>query len=75
MKIEEKIKKAIPKSNLTKNETDALKQLSQRDDIIITKADKGGEVVIIDNNSITQISIRKYHMTQQNPIEIKWIIQ
>ena len=71
MKIEEKIKKAIPKSNLTKNETDALKQLSQRDDIIITKADKGGEVVIIDNNSITQISIRKYHMTQQNPIEIK----
>ena len=71
MKIEEKIKKAIPKSNLTKNETDALKQLSQRDDIIITKADKGGDVVIIDNNSITQISIRKYHMTQQNPIEIK----
>ena len=71
MKIEEKIKKAIPKSNLTKIETDALKQLSQRDDIIITKADKGGEVVIIDNNSITQISIRKYHMTQQNPIEIK----
>ena len=71
MKIEEKIKKAIPKSNLTKNETDALKQLSQRDDIIIPKADKGGEVVIIDNNSITQISIRKYHMTQQNPIEIK----
>ena len=71
MKIEEKIKKAIPKSNLTKNETDALKQLSQRDDIIITKAGKGGEVVIIDNNSITQISIRKYHMTQQNPIEIK----
>ena len=71
MKIEEKIKKAIPKSNLTKNETDALKQLSQRDDIIITKADKGGEVVIIDNNSLTQISIRKYHMTQQNPTEIK----
>ena len=48
MKIEEKIKKAIPKSNLTKNETYALKQLSQRDDIIITKADKGGEVAIID---------------------------
>ena len=38
MEIEEKIK----------NETDALHQLSQRDDTIITKADKGGAVVVIN---------------------------
>ena len=48
LKIEEKIKKAIPKSNLSKIEIDALQQLSQTDDIIITKADKGGAVVIND---------------------------
>ena len=48
MKIGEKVKKATPKSSLTKNERHALQQLSQRDDIIITKADKGGAVVIID---------------------------
>ena len=48
MKIEERVKKATPKNNLTKNQTDALQQLSQRDDIIITKEDKGGAVVIID---------------------------
>ena len=42
MEIKEKIKKGIPNSNLTKNETDILQQLSQRDDIIITKVDKGG---------------------------------
>ena len=48
LEIREKIKKAIPKSNLTKNETDALQQLSQRDDILITKVDKGGAVLIMD---------------------------
>ena len=47
MKIEEKVKKANPKSNLTKNETDPLQHLSQRDNIAITKGDMGG-VVIID---------------------------
>ena len=48
MEIEEKIKKAIPKSNLTKIEIDALQKLRQRDDIIITKADKGGTAAIIN---------------------------
>ena len=48
LQIEEKIKEAIPKSNLTKTEIDALQQLSQRNDIIIKKADKGGVVVITD---------------------------
>ena len=63
MKIEEKIKKAIPKSNLTKNETYALKQLSQRDDIIITKADKGGEVVIIDVDDYIREANRQFNNT------------
>ena len=43
-----KVKKTTPKSNLTKNETDALQQLSQRDDIVLTKADKRGAIVIIN---------------------------
>ena len=62
LEIEENIKKAIPKSNLTKNETDALQQLSQRDDIIITKADKGGAVVIIDVDGY----IREAHQQLNN---------
>ena len=46
--IEEKVKDATLQNNLTKNETDTLKQLSQRDDILITNANKGGVAVIID---------------------------
>ena len=48
LEIEEKVKKATPKSNSSKNGTDSLQQLSQRDDIIIIKADEGGAVVIIN---------------------------
>ena len=33
---------------LNASKTDALHHLSQRDDIIITKADKGGAVIIIN---------------------------
>ena len=40
--------KPIPKDNLAKSERKALENLQQRDDIIITKADKGGAVVIMD---------------------------
>ena len=35
-------------SNLTKGELKALEELKSRDDIVITKADKGGTVVIMD---------------------------
>ena len=35
-------------NNLTKGERKALKELTDRNDIIITKADNGGAVVIID---------------------------
>ena len=40
--------KQIPLKNLSKQEEDALQNLCKRDDIIITKADKGGAVVIVD---------------------------
>ena len=46
--LEIKVEKATIKSNLIKNETDARQQLSQRNDIMVTKADKGGAVVTID---------------------------
>ena len=45
---EEQIKKKLPKNNLTKSEIEALKELSIRDDTIITKADKGEVIVIIN---------------------------
>ena len=38
--------KPIPNDNLTSNERKALKDLQLREDIVITKADKGGAVVI-----------------------------
>ena len=37
-----------PKYNLTKGEQKALEELSKRDDIIITNADKGGAIVVMD---------------------------
>ena len=36
------------KDNLTKGEQKALEELSKRDDITITNADKGGVIVIMD---------------------------
>ena len=36
------------KQNLTREEREAMESLSARDDIVITKADKGGGVVIQD---------------------------
>ena len=35
-------------NNLTKSQRTSMKELSEREDIIITKADKGGAVVIAD---------------------------
>ena len=40
--------KPTPKDNITKSEREALKNLQQRVDIIITKANKGGAVMIMD---------------------------
>ena len=35
-------------NNLTKNERTSMKELCEREDIVIKKADKGGAVVIVD---------------------------
>ena len=40
--------KEKPYNNLTKNERTSMKELSEREDIIITKADKGDAAVIVD---------------------------
>ena len=44
--LEESKPNLIPKDNLTGKERRALQELSIRDDIVITKADKGGATVI-----------------------------
>ena len=43
-------KKKLPKSNLTYAEKEAIEYFSKRNDIIITKADKGGATVVLDVN-------------------------
>ena len=58
LKEEENIKQ-IPHKNLSKKEEDALQNLSKRDDIIITKADKGGAVVIVDVDDYIQEANRQ----------------
>ena len=63
MDIEEKVKKATLKSNLTKNETDTPQQLNQRAGIIITKADKGGALVIIDVDGYIREANRQLNNT------------
>ena len=63
MDIEEKVKKATLKSNLTKNETDTPQQLNQRAGIMITKADKGGALVIIDVDGYIREANRQLNNT------------
>ena len=63
MDIEEKVKKATLKSNLTKNETDTPQQLNQRAGIIITKADKGGALIIIDVDGYIREANRQLNNT------------
>ena len=42
--------KLPPFNNQTKDERKALQELSERDDIMIIKTDKGGAVAIVDIN-------------------------
>ena len=42
--------KKLPRDNLTKSEREALPNLQKRSDIIVTKADKGGAVVVLATN-------------------------
>ena len=47
-------KKQLPRDNLTRAEREALENLKHREDIIITKADKGGATVIWDVKDYTK---------------------
>ena len=59
--------------HLQKGEQNAMKELAKRKDIIITNADKGGAVVIMDvekyiNKANRQLSDkRNYEMLQEDP--------
>ena len=49
-----------PKSNLSNGEQEAMKHFAKRRDIIITTADKGGAVVVMDTeNYIKETNFRK----------------
>ena len=54
----------IPQDNLSTKEHKALKDLPSRDDIIITKADKGGATVIMDVNDYVDEANRQLQDTQ-----------
>ena len=60
-----KIKKVkSPKSNLSNGEKEAMKHLAKRKDIIITTADKGGAVVIMDTENY--IKEANYQLSDKN---------
>ena len=54
----------IPKDNLTGKERRALQELSIRDDIVITKADKGGATVTLDVKDYVQEANRQLQDAQ-----------
>ena len=64
IKESETVKPPIPKSNLSKLEQTAIKQLQERDDIVITKADKGGATVIMDVNDYIKEAERQLNDTE-----------
>ena len=63
-----------PKSNLTKEEHLALKNLRNNEDIIIVKADKGGATVIMDKSEYNLKTVHhlttsgSYRKLERNPI-------
>ena len=56
--------KEKPYNNLTKIERTSMKELSEREDIIITKADKGGAVVIVDVKDYIKEAERQLNNTK-----------
>ena len=56
--------KEKPYNNLTINERTSMKELSEREDIIITKADKGGAVVIVDVKDYIKEAERQLNNTE-----------
>ena len=59
-----KRKKEKPYNNLTKNERKSMKELSEREDITIPKADKGGAVVIVDVKDYEKEAERQLNNTK-----------
>ena len=60
-----------PQNNLTKEEIEVIKELKSRDDVIITKADKGGAVVIMDVTSYIaeadkQLNNEEFYIKKKN---------
>ena len=56
--------KEKPYNNLTKNERISMKELSEREDIIIAKALKGGVVVIVDAKDYIKEAERQLNNTE-----------
>ena len=54
----------IPKDNLTEGEQKTLEELSKRDEIIITNADEGRAIVIIDIDKY--ISEAQHQLNDEN---------
>ena len=61
---EQRKTKEKPYSNLKKPERTSMKELSEREDIIITKADKGGAVVIVDVKDYIKEAERQLNNTE-----------
>ena len=66
--------KKIRQHNLTKSESEALKWLSDRDDIIIKSADKGGAVVVWGkeqyiSEALRQLENNQYYCSPSKPTE------
>ena len=55
--------KKLPRDNLTKSEREALLNLQTRNDIIITKADKGDAVMIVDRKDYIDEANRQLNDT------------
>ena len=77
--LEESKPNNIPRDNLPPSERNALKELSNRDDIIITKADKGGATVVLDakdyiNEANSQLQDEQSMMITNTEMT-NWIIE
>ena len=53
-----------PYNNQTQNERTSMTDLREREDIIITKADKGGAVVFVDVKDYIKVAERQLNNTQ-----------
>ena len=57
---------------MSKKEEDAFQNLYKRDDIIITKTDKGGTIIIADVDDYVQWTIRQQRILQKISNRNNW---